>query len=282
MVKKIWVEGRINCKFVDGKPIATRGIFRDITERKQAEADIRYALEKEKQLIELKSRFITTASHEFRTPLTTILMSAKLLEQFSDQASEEKKCLYFDRIQTATKRMIQLLDEVLLIGTAEAGKLEFNLAPLHLEKFCRELVEEMQLSVDGKHLIKFESQEQQNTADVDEKLLRYILNNLLSNAIKYSPKGGSITFNLIVEQEKAIFEIQDQGIGIPVTDREKLFNSFHRGSNVANISGTGLGLSIVKQCVDAHGGKIVVKSEVGVGTAFIVTLPLNHLQMNDK
>ncbi len=91
-----------------------------------------------------------------------------------------------------------------------------------------------------------------------------------------------ITFHLIVEQEKAIFEIQDQGIGIPVTDREKLFNSFHRGSNVANISGTGLGLSIVKQCVDAHGGKIVVKSEVGVGTAFIVTLPLNHLQMNDK
>ncbi len=134
MVKKIWVEGRINCKIVDGKPIATRGIFPDITERKQAEADIRYALEKEKQLIELKSRFITTASHEFRTPLTTIMMSAKLLEQFSNQASEEKKCLYFERIQTATKRMIQLLDEVLLIGTAEAGKLEFNPAPLHLEK----------------------------------------------------------------------------------------------------------------------------------------------------
>jgi PAS domain S-box-containing protein len=272
--EKIWVAGSVNCKFIDDKPIATRGIFRNITERKIAEAEISYALEKEKQLVELKSRFITTASHEFRTPLTTILMSAKLLEEFGDRASEEKKRLYLERIQIATKRMTQLLDDVLLIGKAEAGKIEFNPAPLLLEKFCSELLEEIQMSVNSKHAIIFTNQAQQVTANVDEKLLRYILSNLLSNAIKYSPKGGEIDFRLSIAAEKAIFHVQDRGIGIPPQDTEQLFHSFHRGSNVENISGTGLGMSIVKQCVDLHGGEINVTSEIGIGTTFVVTLPL--------
>ncbi|NHC36973.1 ATP-binding protein [Scytonema millei] len=272
--EKIWVAGSINCKFINGQPIATRGIFRNITERKLAEAEMIYALEKEKQLVELKSRFITTASHEFRTPLTTILMSAKLLEQFGDRASEDKKRLYLDRIQIATKRMTQLLDDILLIGKAEAEKLEFNPTPVLLEKFCHDLVEEMQMSASNKHSIIFTSQAQQISANVDEKLLRYILSNLLSNAIKYSPKGGDIDLNLSIEAEKAIFYIRDRGIGIPTQDTEQLFHSFHRGSNVENISGTGLGMSIVKQCVDLHGGEISVTSEVGIGTTFVVTLPI--------
>ena len=272
--EKIWVAGSINCKFLNNKPIATRGIFHNITERKLAEAEISYALEKEKQLVELKSRFITTASHEFRTPLTTILMSAKLLEQFGDRASEEKKRLYLDRIQIATKQMTQLLDDVLLIGKAEAGKLEFNPAPLLLEKFCSDLVEEIQMSASSKHSIIFTSQAQQTTANVDEKLLRYILSNLLSNAIKYSPKGGDIDFRLSIEAGKATFYIRDRGIGIPAQDTEQLFHSFHRGSNVENISGTGLGMSIVKQCIDLHGGEISVTSEVGIGTTFVVSLPI--------
>lgn len=272
--EKIWVAGSINCKAIDGKPIATRGIFRNITERKLAEAEIIYALEKEKQLVELKSRFITTASHEFRTPLTTILMSAKLLEQFGDRASEDKKRMYLDRIQIATKRMTQLLDDILLIGKAEAEKLEFNPKPVSLEQFCRDLVEEMQMSASSKHSMIFISQAQQITANVDEKLLRYILSNLLSNAIKYSPKGGDINLCLSIEAGKAIFHIRDRGIGIPAQDTEQLFHSFHRGSNVENISGTGLGMSIVKQCVDLHGGEISVISEVGTGTTFVVTLPI--------
>jgi len=272
--EQVWVAGSINCKFTDNKPVAIRGIFRNITERKLAEAEIRYALEKEKQLVELRARFITTASHEFRTPLTTILMSAKLLEQFGDRASEDKKRLYLERIQIATKRMTQLLDDVLLIGKAEAGKLEFNPAPLLLEKFCHDVVEEMQMSASSKHSIIFTNQAQQITANVDEKLLRYILNNLLSNAIKYSPKGGNIDFHLSVEAGKAIFQVHDRGIGIPPKDTEQLFHSFHRGSNVENISGTGLGMSIVKQCVDLHAGEISVTSEVGIGTTFVVILPI--------
>ena len=201
-------------------------------------------------------------------------MSTKLLEQFGDRASEEKKHLYLNRIQIATKRMTQLLDDVLLIGKAEAGKLEFNPAPLLLGKFCSELVEEMQMITNDKHSIIFIDRVQQTTANADDKLLRYILSNLLANAIKYSPKGGNIDFILSIEVEKAIFHIQDRGIGIPPQDTEQLFNSFHRGSNVENISGTGLGMSIVKQCVDLHGGEISVKSEIGIGTTFVVTLPI--------
>jgi signal transduction histidine kinase len=109
---------------------------------------------------------------------------------------------------------------------------------------------------------------------MDEKLLRQILANLLSNAIKYSPQGGSVYFDIACQQGAAIFRIQDEGIGIPTGDRSQLFHSFHRASNVGNISGTGLGLAIVKKSVDLHGGQIYVKSEVGVGTIFMVKIPL--------
>lgn len=251
------------------------GIVTDISKRKQAEAEILYALEKERQLNELKSRFINTTSHEFRNPLTAILMSAKLLEKFGYQATEEKKRLYLERIQVASRQMVQLLDEVLLIGKAEAGKLEFKPVLLELEKFCRELVEEMQFSAGSNYVITFVSDGKNTTACLDEKLLRYILSNLLSNAVKYSPRGGEVNFSMSCEQGEVLFRIQDQGIGIPVTDQAELFNFFHRGSNVSTISGTGLGLSIVKQCVDLHGGKITVDSQVGLGTTLSVTIPLS-------
>ncbi len=249
-------------------------IIRDITERKRAEQDIRNALKKEKELNELKSRFVAMTSHEFRTPLATILSSAELLEHYSHKWSEEKKITHLQRIQTAVKHMTGLLNDVLLLGKAEAGKLEFKPKPLDLEQFCRELVEEMQLNASS-HRIIFHAQNQCPTACLDEKLLRHILSNLLSNAIKYSPESDEVHFDLIGECGEAIFRIQDRGIGIPAADRAQLFDSFHRASNVENISGTGLGLAIVKRAVDLHGGKIAVDSQVGVGTTFTVTLPLN-------
>ncbi len=270
--KKLIVEGSVNCKLVGGKPVSTRSIFRDITERKQAEAEIQTALVKEKELSELKSRFISTASHEFRTPLSIILMSARLLEQFSQQASESQKTLYFERIKNATKRMNNLLDDVLLVGKSESGKAVINGAYINLTKFCQELVEEMQMSVGSKHTINFVSQGNDN-AYLDEKLLHHILSNLLSNAIKYSPQGGEVSFKLLGEPNQVTLEIMDCGIGIPPNDIEQLFGFFHRGSNVKSIPGTGLGLSIVKQYVDLHGGTITVNSEVGIGTTFIVVLP---------
>jgi signal transduction histidine kinase/pSer/pThr/pTyr-binding forkhead associated (FHA) protein len=249
-------------------------IVRDITERKQAEADTRNALEKEKQLVELKSRFVSMTSHEFRTPLTTILSSAELLEDYIDKWPQEKNLQHLRRIQANVKHMAQLLNSVLLIGKAEAGKLECNPAPLDVVEFCCELVDEMQITTHS-HIITFKPQCEYTNVNLDEKLLRHILINLLSNAIKYSPRGGTVHFDLVCEQQQAIFRVQDRGIGIPKVEQAQLFDSFHRATNVGNIPGTGLGLAIVKKSVDLHGGTITVESEVGVGTIFTVTLPLN-------
>jgi len=256
-------------------------IVRDITKRKQAEAELHGALEKEKQLNELKSRFISMASHEFRTPLTTILGSAELLKHYSHKWTEEKKIVHFERIYSNVQHIAQLLDDILLIGQVEAGKLEFNPEPLDVVQFCSSLVEELQLSASSEHPIIFTCQFSGLEGCLDEKLLRHILSNLLINAIKYSPTSSTVNFELICQNDWAIFKIQDSGIGIPLEDQERLFESFHRAKNVGNIPGTGLGLAIVKRAVDLHGGKITVKSEVGVGTTFTVIIPLNTQRQTD-
>jgi signal transduction histidine kinase len=147
-------------------------------------------------------------------------------------------------------------------------------------QFCHELVEELQLSSQEKHRISFTFLGSYREACLDEKLLRQILTNLLSNALKYSPDGGKIYFELAFAQDTVTFRIQDEGIGIPLKDQAQLFEVFYRSSNVGTISGTGLGLAIVKRCVDVHQGQISVESNVGVGTTFIVTLPLKPQTLN--
>lgn len=277
-------------------------IIRNITVRKQAEEEIHKALEQERQLGELKSRFVSMVSHEFRNPLTAISLSAHMLEHCSNEWSPEKKSKYLLRIKDIVRNMTDLLEDVLLIGRTDAGKAEFNPVSLDLTEFCRNLVEEIQMSASNQHDLNFVSNQTQfkperlNIEDyslqssnlgfltipenesetivfMDEKLLRQILNNLLSNAIKYSPQGGIIHFGLICQNKEAIFQIRDEGIGIPPADLARLFETFHRAKNVGKIPGTGLGLAIVKRCVEIHGGKIAVDSQVGVGTTFTVTLP---------
>lgn len=247
----------------------------DITERKRAEEEIHKTLEKERELNELRSRFITTVSHEFRTPLSVIILAARLLEHFNQQATEERRREYFERIQAAAQNMTHLLDDVLFIGKADAGKLQYKPAPLDLEKFCRGVVEDFQLTT-TEHILGFTFKGDGNPVLMDEKLLRQILTNLLSNAIKYSPEGSKVQFDVVCENGFAVFRVQDAGIGIPTHAQLRLFESFHRADNVGNIPGTGLGLSIAKKCVDLQAGEIQVETQVGMGTTFTVTLPLNH------
>jgi PAS domain S-box-containing protein len=274
--KQFWLEtNKIPLHDFEGNVVSILGTFEDITERKQAEEDIHNALEKEKELGELKSHFVTMTSHEFRTPLATILSSADLLQKYSYKLSEEQKFTHLQQIQITVKHMNQMLNDVLLIGKAEARKLEYNPAPLDLEQFCHALVAEIQLTTNSP-TIAFCSQGQCTNASIDEKLLRHILSNLLSNAIKYSPQGGTIHFELIYHQETVTFQVRDEGIGIPAVDQAQLFDTFHRASNVGTISGTGLGLAIVKKSVDLHGGSIIVASESGVGTTFKVRIPLTN------
>jgi PAS domain S-box-containing protein len=265
----------ISQKFVDYAE--TTRIFvnsRDITERKRLD-EIRLALEREKELSALKVRFFSMASHEFRTPLSTILAAAQLLENSSSQSEQNEKITRnLNRIQSSVKTMIQLLDDILTINRAETGKLEFKPQFLNLENFCLNLIEEIRLSQGANHQIRFGCVGECSRAYLDEKLLKSILSNLLSNAIKYSPQVSNVYFSLECDGNNTIWRIRDQGIGISEADQKQLFEPFHRGKNVRNIPGTGLGLVVVKKCVELHGGSISLKSEVGVGTTFTVSLPL--------
>ncbi len=256
-----------------GEVYRRTGVSQDITERKRAE-EIRRNLEKERELGELKLRFFSMASHEFRTPLSTILISAQLLENSAPNWTTEKKLKNIHRIQSAAKTMTQLLTDILTLTRAESGKLEFKPQRLDLDKFCSDLVEEVELSSRAQQSIFLIGNCSGKNGYLDEKLLRSILSNLLSNAVKYSREDSHIYFTLDCESDSVIFEIQDQGIGISKEDQENLFESFHRGQNVGDVPGTGLGLAVVKKCIDLHGGSITVESKVGVGTTFTVSLPL--------
>jgi PAS domain S-box-containing protein len=258
----------------DEKGVALRvvGSTKDISDRKQAELELRRALDKEKELNELKSRFVSMVSHEFRNPLNSIGGMTQMLQLYNDTLPDLKKQELFKRIQQGIERLIQLLDDVLVIGRVDAGKLQFNPTLLELEKFCRALLNEVQMGEVGIHEVNFVYQGEKK-AVADGKLLRHILVNLLSNALKYSLNRNPVKFKVCCNCASILFEIEDFGIGIPPEDQPYLFDAFHRASNVKTIKGTGLGLAIVKQCVELHGGQITVQSEVGKGTMFRVKIP---------
>lgn len=249
---------------------------REVSKRQRLEEELRHALAKEKELGNLKSNIISMVSHEYRTPLAAILSSTELLEHYSHNWTEERRQQHFQRIQHMVHHLTQLVSDVLLVNKAEVGKLEFEPVLLDLVAFCSELVGELQSVAQTEHQIHFNRQGLSQNVYLDKKLLRQLLTNLLSNAIKYSPNGGNIQFNLIFGLETVTFSIGDQGIGIPQKDQVYLFDAFYRSSNVGSISGTGLGLTVVQKCVELHSGQITVKSEVGVGTVFAVTLPLKR------
>lgn len=256
-----------------GEVYRMAGIAEDVTDRKQTEEGLQRALAKEKELGELKSRFISMASHEFRTPLTAILSSAEMLDRYSHKLTAERKQHHLLQIQASVKNMTRLLEDVLVIGKAEAGKLEFTPGLLDLEQFCCSLVDELQLGAGTRHRLTLIQRAPCRAVTMDAKLLRQILTNLLSNAIKYSPAGGSIELEVTCQGHEAVFRIADQGIGIPLAAHAHLFETFHRADNVGSIPGTGLGMAIVKNSVDLHRGTIEFSSEVGVGTVFVVRLP---------
>lgn len=244
-------------------------------ELQQAKADALRALAQEKELNRLKSEFVSMISHDFRTPLTSIQGFAGLLRHNSEVSSKlpyEMQRRYFDKIDTAVEQMIALLDEVLLIGSIEAGKTQYQPTLLNLEEFCRDLSEMVQVNTGNRQQICFTSTGNCTQAKVDQTLLQQLLTNLLSNAIKYSPDEQKVQFDLHCQADQITFRVQDQGIGIPLENQPHLFEPFYRCSNVGRIKGTGLGLAVVKKCVDAHQGKILVESEEGKGTTITVTL----------
>ncbi len=227
-----------------------------------------------KQFDELKSRFITTASHEFRTPLTTILTSSELLLMVGKTIDEEKYLEHIIKIQNAVMYMTSLLDDLLTLNKTELGEWKFNPSRINLFNFCSKLIETAcNMSTVG-HKIDLDYMLNEKYAIVDDKLLQHILSNLLSNAVKYSPEGGNINMKVMLSLSNLEFIISDNGIGIPKTDQKDIFESFYRGKNTKGIQGTGLGLAIVKRCIESHGGAIKFKSQLNKGTTFNISIPL--------
>lgn len=241
---------------------------------KQQRAEVRKALDRERELNDLKSRFITTASHEFRTPLGIIASSTGIMQDYAAKIDNTVRQKHLARIQAAVSRMTALLDDVLTMSQVEAGTLKVHLQPLNLVAFCQEIVEGFQESTAHTFTHIISRSFVDRPISLDPNLLNQLLSNLLSNAIKYTPEPGNILLDMRYQEDQVVFVVQDSGIGIPQEELTSILNPFHRASNVGNIAGTGLGLAIAKHCIDLHGGSITIASEVGVGTTITVTLPL--------
>lgn len=245
----------------------------DISHRKKAEEEILKSLEKERYLHELKTRFVSTVSHEYRTPLATILSSLELLEYYGHCSTEEEKKEYFQQMRLAIRRLTDMLNDVLSLNETESGKLSCNPIPLNLQKFIQDLVVELQQNTKAKNQIILTFKGNNFQVEMDGRLLRHIFSNLILNAIKYSTQESDINIEVEYREKVAVFWVRDQGIGIPEDSIQSLFQPFFRANNVGTIPGTGLGLSIVRHMVMLHGGTIDVQSQVGRGTSFRVEIP---------
>ncbi|HRJ39436.1 MAG TPA: ATP-binding protein [Flavobacteriales bacterium] len=231
------------------------------------------ALEVEKELNNLKSRFVTTASHEFRTPLGTILSSASLIARYEGSEETEKRMKHVERIRSAVGNLTEILNDFLSVEKLEEGIVRNNPVQFDLEDFIHSIIEELKTITKKGQQIAFRHKGNTTSVFLDNQLLRNSLINLISNAIKYSEEGKEITVQSTMNGNSIRIEITDQGIGIPPEDQQHMFGRFFRAKNANNIQGTGLGLNIVRKYIELMEGKIGFSSELGVGTTFFVELP---------
>ena len=269
-----WVELGGSCVHPNKPELGVIWSVLDIGERKRSELEIRAALEQQKVLNTLRSRFVAMTSHEFRTPLASIFLAGELLRDYDEQLPRAERIEILNGLSQAVGRISRMLDRVLLLGRADAEMLEFKPRSLDLPALCQQMVGDAKAEAGNAlaQVVLTVSPALQN-GSYDEKLLRHIVGNLLSNAIKYSPKGGTVRFGVALDGSDTVLTVADEGIGIPPDEIAHLYESFHRGSNVGDIPGTGLGLAIVKTAVDKHGGRIDIQSAPGQGTCFTVRLP---------
>ncbi len=254
---------------------------KEIQEREAAEAalraseqEIRKAWEREKELSELKSRFVSMASHEFRTPLSTILSSADLIEAYKQSEQQGKRERHTSRIKSAVVNLTNILNDFLSLSRFEEGKVQVSPVEFDITEFCNETIDEIKVLLKPGQEIHHRNNEVHATLFLDKKMLKNILFNMLSNAIKYSEPGQPIDCLLDISGEELQVTITDRGIGIPEEEQQHLFTPFFRAHNVENIQGTGLGLNIVKRYVDLMHGDIRFESRLGKGTTFYINIPL--------
>jgi len=257
----------------------TEELARTNSQLREVELLLRNALAAEKELNALKTNFVSMVSHEFRTPLGVIMVSAEVLQRYFDRLKPEQRAEHLDAVIGSVRRMSGMMEDVLLLGRVDAGAINFSPTEVNLRVLCARVVDEIRSATNASCTVQVEfAPDMPAVASGDTKLLHHILTNLLSNAIKYS-RQKPVTLYLRRADRDAIIDVIDRGIGIPFADRERLFETFHRGANVGQVGGTGLGLVIVKRCCEVHGGSISFVTEEDRGTTFTVRLPMFE---NDK
>jgi PAS domain S-box-containing protein len=243
-----------------------------IEELEKTKKDLHSALDKEKELSELKSRFVSMASHEFRTPLTTMMSSLSLVNKYADQNDIENRAKHVGKIKTSINNLTDILNDFLSVSKLEEGKVENMPEQLNLKIFIEEVIAEMKgMTINGQVLKQNYSGNEM--VSLDRKLLKNVLFNLISNAIKFSPEGGTIEISATVLNSSVKISVRDSGIGISKEDQKHLFERFFRGHNATHIQGTGLGLNIITKYAELMGGTIHFESEENKGTTFTIIIP---------
>jgi len=245
----------------------------EVAERERAEKEIKRLYQKEKELNELKSKFVNLVSHEFRTPLTIIKSSTQMFQKFGNKLNIEEKEFYYNRIIKTVDYLNDLIENSLFIGKSENNDIALNKNSINLNNFIKNIVTDFVNSFDKNRTVEI-LMDKDITFESDERLLYLIINNLLTNAHKYSPKDKKILIECFNEDNNILLKFIDEGIGISKEEIDKIFEHFYRGSNTNNIVGTGLGLAVVKESISKLNGKIWVESEINKGSTFFVQLPI--------
>jgi signal transduction histidine kinase len=271
-----WFDDYTTKLHLDSGEIIIIQALMDIDEKKQSETQLQISLDKERQVNELKTRFVSTVSHEFRTPLAGMLLSVDLLTRYFDRMPADKRVDELQKIRLRINELTDLMNDFLAQSESQSVVGRFKPSLIEVNELCKNLITEMEFIASATSRSRVHRNINVGEAYIqgDIKLLRYVIRNLLANAIKYSPKQSPVSVNVHCEAEWMVIAISDKGIGIPEKDLEKLFTPFFRASNTTTISGTGVGLSIVKEFIDAHGGTIEVQTQQNEGSTFTVRLPL--------
>ena len=272
---------RLNADLEQKVADRTHALMETLDQLKQSKDELARALVAEQQLGELKSRFVSMASHEFRTPLTVLQTSATLVEKYAGVDQQDKRKKHLDRIRASVKHLNDTLEEFLVVGKIEEGKVEAHPVEVNLDQLLRETVADMQGVLKPGQTVQTHLS-CPAPAWLDPSLLRKVLINLLANAVKYSGPGSIVTVRGTCAQGQLTLAVQDQGVGIPKEDQDHLFERFFRAKNVANIAGTGLGLHIVGRYVDLMGGQVSLHSVLDQGTTVTLTFPLTLPYENDS
>jgi PAS domain S-box-containing protein len=270
---------KVPLRNLKGEIIGLVGISRDITERKRAELKLEQALKAERELVDLRARFVSMAAHEFRTPLASILSATELIHHYRDRLTAEQLDQRLRDIADQVMFLTDIVENFLQAARTEMGKTELTLQPTSLTAVCQEIIDDFQRRPNFQHQFSMRSDDPP-PALLDKQRMRQVLLNLVANAVKYSPHGTTITIELTHTPNELTCSISDQGIGIPEADQAHLFEMFYRATNAAGVSGTGLGLAIAKQVVDLHQGKITCCSAQDQGTTFTVKLPYRELEVS--